>query len=71
VDFVKEIGVRLSFADVDFSLSRHEGLRVYERGFVKEGVGAGGSMIMALSRGVSPRDIVNSVDDLYSKLTQI
>ncbi|EHP70762.1 TIGR00303 family protein [Metallosphaera yellowstonensis MK1] len=71
VDFVKEIGVRLSFADVDFSLSRHEGLRVYERGFVKEGVGAGGSMIMALSRGVSPSDIVNSVDDLYSKLTQI
>lgn len=35
-------------ADLDFSQSRFEGLRAYENGVVKEGVGAGGAAIAAM-----------------------
>jgi NaMN:DMB phosphoribosyltransferase len=36
-------------ADIDFSLSRFEGLKAYEKGIVKEGVGAGGAAIAAMA----------------------
>jgi len=35
-------------ADLDFSSSKFEGLKAYERGIVKEGVGAGGASIAAI-----------------------
>jgi len=35
-------------ADLDFGYSRFEGLKAYEKGVVKEGVGAGGSAIAAM-----------------------
>jgi len=37
-------------ADIDFSLSRFEGLKAYEQGVAKEGVGAGGATIAAMAR---------------------
>lgn len=37
-------------ADIDFSASRFEGLRAYEQGVVKEGVGAGGATIAAIAK---------------------
>jgi len=37
-------------ADLDFSQSRFEGLRAYEAGVVKEGVGAGGAAIAAMAK---------------------
>ena len=45
-------------ADLDFSQSRFEGLRAYEAGVVKEGVGAGGAAIaaMAKSKGSITKD---------------
>jgi uncharacterized protein (TIGR00303 family) len=36
-------------ADIDFSSSRFEGLKAYEQGVVKEGVGAGGAAIAAMA----------------------
>ena len=36
-------------ADIDFSPSRFEGLKAYEQGIVKEGVGAGGAAIAAMA----------------------
>src|SRR4030067_1697911 len=36
-------------ADIDFSSSRFEGLKAYEKGTVKEGVGAGGAGIGAMA----------------------
>jgi uncharacterized protein (TIGR00303 family) len=36
-------------ADIDFSSSRFEGLKAYEQGIVKEGVGAGGAAIAAMA----------------------
>jgi NaMN:DMB phosphoribosyltransferase len=37
-------------ADIDFTPSRFEGLKAYEKGIVKEGVGAGGAAIAAMAK---------------------
>ncbi|WP_054836743.1 nicotinate mononucleotide-dependent phosphoribosyltransferase CobT [Metallosphaera hakonensis] len=68
VEASKEIGVNLSYSNVNLSGSQYEGLRVYERGFVKEGVGAGGSMALALSNGSSEGELVKRIDEYYSDL---
>lgn len=47
-------------ANLDFSQSRFEGLRAYEKGVVKEGVGAGGAAIAAMlkSEGSITKEIL-------------
>jgi uncharacterized protein (TIGR00303 family) len=58
-------------ADLDFSQSRFEGLKAYEAGVVKEGVGAGGSAIaaMAKSEGSITKDtILREIERNYEKL---
>lgn len=42
-------------ADLDFSQSKFDGLRAYEAGFVKEGVGAGGAAIAAMVKSEGRR----------------
>ncbi len=55
--------------DLNFSSSRFEGLRYYERGYVKEGVGAGGTAVAAVvSRGIKVGDIVEAVEEEYHSL---
>jgi len=66
----KQIGIPLLTAWLDFSKSKYEGLRVYEKGFVKEGVGAGGASILALSKGYTSDDILRKVEEIYSELTK-
>ena len=47
---VKEIAdVPILAADLDFAGSRFDGLKAYEKGIVKEGVGAGGASIVAMA----------------------
>jgi len=58
-------------ADLDFSQSRFEGLRAYEAGVVKEGVGAGGASIaaMAKSEGSITKDILlREIERNYERL---
>ena len=52
--------VQILAADLDFSQSRFEGLRAYEVGMVKEGVGAGGAAIAAMmkSKGSITKEIL-------------
>ncbi len=64
----EEIGVEYYVAKLDFSQSRFKGLRDYERGFVKEGVGAGGSVYLAEKTGVRVEEVFEKVEELYSKL---
>lgn len=53
----------------DFNASRHPGLKAYELGNVKEGVGAGGAMAMAhLIAGVSHEDLIMAIDRCYDEL---
>ncbi|WP_404809760.1 MULTISPECIES: nicotinate mononucleotide-dependent phosphoribosyltransferase CobT [Metallosphaera] len=68
MELVKTLGVKLSHANLDLSQSQHEGLRVYERGFVKEGVGAGGAMALAMANGVTSENLVKKIDAFYSDL---
>jgi len=63
--------------DLDFSKSKFEGLRAYERGFVKEGVGAGGSCIAAIAKTKGSldgssllREIERSYEWLLGKLNR-
>jgi NaMN:DMB phosphoribosyltransferase len=47
---VREIvDVPVLAADLDFGASRFDGLKAYEKGIVKEGVGAGGAAIAAMA----------------------
>jgi uncharacterized protein (TIGR00303 family) len=58
-------------ADLDFSQSRFEGLRAYEAGVVKEGVGAGGAAIaaMAKSKGSITKDAsLKEIEKNYARL---
>lgn len=58
-------------ADLDFSQSRFEGLRAYEAGVVKEGVGAGGAAIaaMAKSEGSITKDtLLREIERNYKRL---
>jgi len=64
----REIGVDFIEVPIDLSISGHQGIREYEKGIVKEGVGAGGAYHIALNSGFSSREIVDEIDSLYSKL---
>lgn len=55
----------LAYIDVDLSRSRHKGLRMYEEGFVKEGVGAGGTCGLALLAGRGPSEILAEAEREY------
>lgn len=59
VGLVRDVApeVPLLAARMDFSDSPFEGLRYYDRGYVKEGVGAGGLLTLLAARGW-PRDLV-------------
>ncbi len=64
----KEIGIITYAADLDFSKSEFKGLRDYEKGYVKEGVGAGGATWLAVKAGFSPEEVSEKVEELYRRL---
>lgn len=58
-------------ADLDFTSSKFSGLRAYEAGVVKEGVGAGGAAVaaMAKSRGSIGKDaLLKEIEGNYERL---
>ncbi|AFK22056.1 nicotinate mononucleotide-dependent phosphoribosyltransferase CobT [Pyrococcus sp. ST04] len=64
----REIGIITYSADLDFSGLKYRGLQDYEKGYVKEGVGAGGSVWLAVKAGFSPEDVARKVEELYERL---
>lgn len=57
--------------DLSFAQSQHPGLRAYENGFVKEGVGAGGCAIAtALSLGWSTEEIAAAIETFVTRYSQ-
>ena len=61
-------------ADLDFASSKYPGLRIYETGLVKEGVGAGGSSVAAMSKtgGAVTKDILlKEIERNYAQLMSI
>ncbi len=50
--------------------SKFDGLRAYSKGFVKEGAGAGGTMIASLLKtGITTKKLLDLIDDEYSRIT--
>ncbi len=71
LETAKEIGIVTYAADLDFSKSEFKGLRDYERGYVKEGVGAGGATWLAVKAGFSPDEVSEKVEELYRRLMEM
>ena len=71
LETAKEIGIISYAADLDFSKSEFKGLQDYEKGYVKEGVGAGGATWLAVKAGFSPEDVSEKVDELYRRLMEM
>ncbi|MDR1650951.1 MAG: TIGR00303 family protein [Synergistaceae bacterium] len=63
-----EIGVETYAAPLDFSSSPYKGLADYEKGYVKEGVGAGGSVLYAARRGVDVSAVIARTNELYKDI---
>lgn len=65
-------GVRdLEGSEVDFADSPFEGLRMFERGFVKEGVGAGGTMVLAAKMGFDVSSVKSAIYSEYKRLKDL
>jgi uncharacterized protein (TIGR00303 family) len=57
---------RVYAADLDFTQARFPGMHPYEAGLVKEGVGAGGTSIAALTYGgLTRQDLLSRVEGVY------
>jgi len=69
LSLAKQVGIPVLAAWLDFGKSRFEGLRVYEKGYVKEGVGAGGASIYSIHRGITADNILSKVEEIYWGIT--
>jgi uncharacterized protein (TIGR00303 family) len=61
-------------ADLDFGPSKYPGLRIYETGLVKEGVGAGGASIAAMAKtggAVNKEILLKEIERNYASLMNI
>lgn len=59
-------GAPIIYSRVNFADSKHNGLTAYEKGHIKEGVGAGGLMTVAdLYKNFSQEEITNRIEDFY------
>ena len=60
-------------ADIDFTQSRFSGLKAYEKGIVKEGVGAGGASIAAIAKkggAVTKEILLKEIEKNYTALME-
>ncbi|WP_338603936.1 TIGR00303 family protein [Sulfolobus tengchongensis] len=64
----RQVNVKVLASMIDLTISAFDGIRAYEKGYVKEGVGAGGASIMAFMRGITNDMLVKRIDEYYSHL---
>ena len=67
-ELADELGVPVYVADPGFGESKLPGLKRYEAGDVKEGVGAGGTMYLAQMHGVSQEELRLEVEKICMQL---
>jgi NaMN:DMB phosphoribosyltransferase len=70
LEFAGKLGVETYVAPYDFSSSAYKGLRDYEAGYVKEGVGAGGAALYASIRGVGIDRVIARTESLYGEIAE-
>ncbi|PMP61129.1 MAG: TIGR00303 family protein [Caldisphaera sp.] len=72
VSLLKQINnVEIISSDLDFRDSKYDGLKLYEEGYVKEGVGAGGTLILAKMLGFDNGQIKKFIYNEYERLEKI
>lgn len=62
------LGYQAFAADPGFAGSKIHGLRMYENGDVKEGVGAGGAMFAAAMMGYSQKEFREKTEEVYDSI---
>lgn len=68
-DVCREVGAPMVASCPDFALSRHQGLRAYEEGNVKEGVGAGAALALAYTvSGCDGDTLMEAIDQSYDEM---
>ncbi|MCD1293433.1 TIGR00303 family protein [Methanocella sp. CWC-04] len=67
---LKQAGVEIPvlIASLSFAGTQFEGLKAYEQGYVKEGVGAGGISAIAMVKGIKKTDIEQAVENMYGMM---
>ena len=72
IGLAKLLEAPLLATQLSFAQSRYEALAAYERGFVKEGVGAGGSAIAAtLNQGWGQAQLLEAIEKLAAEYCQL
>jgi len=66
----EELDVKTHVISMDLSRSPFKGLSDYEKGYVKEGVGAGGALWYANYLGVPVERVVSRAEQIYGDLTK-
>lgn len=66
VDLLKQIDpeITLNVIDPEFEKSEDDGLKLYVDGYVKEGAGAGGALLMALLKDASRESIRKKIEEV-------
>lgn len=59
--------ISLCATDLNFTHSRYPSLQAFEQGFVKEGVGAGGSAIAAHLWGIDKEELLSMIEAMVSR----
>lgn len=67
-EMIEILSYRGFAADPGFGNSRHKGLRMYENGDVKEGVGAGGAMFAAAMLGFSQKEFREKTEEVCDSI---
>lgn len=70
IDFAGKLGCTIYIVDPGFRHSKLTQLHGYERGEIKEGVGAGGAMFLAGVLGVEQKRIREQIERIYNKLAK-
>lgn len=68
------LDIPLVYINMDYSDSPYEGLQAYEWGYIKEGVGCGGSSIAAVASSAGKIDcqmLLDKVHEIYKKILNI
>jgi len=64
------LGAPYVASGLSLSKSQHSGLRAYEEGHVKEGVGAGAALLLAsVMAMIDEQTLLTTIDSFYSVLT--
>ena len=64
-----DLKIPLITSMLNFETSKYENLRLYEKGYVKEGVGAGGlSAVLFNEKGISNSEFLEEIERVYKNI---